>query len=308
MKRLISLVLCVSIWALCMGCSAPSPSHTLSVVATVFPPYDFARQISGGAAQVQMLLPPGGEVHAFEPSLRDMAAIENCDVFIYNGGESDGWVEELLSACDTQGKTVIRMMDCVELLAVGEEQHEHHHGHEHTEEEADEHIWTTPENALGIAQAIAAGMTAQDPDRKAVYEQGFAALEQQLTALGDSYEGLRSHDGRRLVFADRFPFLYLAHAYHLNYVAAFSGCTSNTEADLATLYTLKKAAEQASRVVLYTEFSDGVLAETVAKGVGGTTARLHSCHNVTKTEWEQGVTYVSLMKQNLTVLKEALGL
>ena len=305
MKKIVSIGLCVLMVVL-VGCSAPVPTDILSVVATIFPYYDFACQMGGRFAQVSMLIPPGGEVHGFEPTLQDLVLIENCDVFIYNGGQGDSWVEDLLKNCDTSNKQILRMMDHVALLAAEEEDHDHDHHHSH--EEWDEHIFTTPGNALKMAQEIAKAMTKADETNRENYQKGFETLKGELTALSKSYEVLRSAEPP-LVIADRFPFLYLTHEYNLSYVAAFSGCTANSEGDLKTLYELKRtASENQSGVILCTEFSNGQLAQTVATGIGGRVARWHSCHNVTKDEWEQKVTYVSLMKENLQVLKEALAL
>ncbi len=308
MKRLICLALCL-VLALC-GCTAVTENkEKLQVVTTIFPAYDFARQIGGERAEVTMLLPPGGEVHAYEPSVQDMARIRDCDVFIYNGGEGDGWVEALLTQCDTSDKQVIRMMDHVDLIMTGEDHHQHGHDHAHTHEEADEHIWTTPENAILLTEAIGKGLMMQDPANEGDYQRNLTQLRQQLDELVRDYRVLEQHNHACLVVADRFPFSYMAHGYNLSYVAAFDGCTSNTEASLETVYELTLASrESGSRTILYTEFSDRVLAETVARGVGGTTRLWHSCHNVTKDEWASGVTYVALMKQNLVTLKEALGL
>lgn len=304
MKRWICLGLCLCLAFLC-GCAAPNNTEGLSVVSTIFPYYDFAKEIAGAGGQVTMLLSPGGEVHGFEPTLEDLRAIETCDVFLYNGGEGDGWVEDLLQGMDVSNKQVVRLMDHVELLAVGEE--EHHHHHDHGLEEADEHIFTTPKNALQIAKVICDAMKKADPAQSERFENNYARLQQNLQKLEQDYEGLRQGKGC-LVVADRFPFLYLTQEYHLSYVAAFSGCSSNTEADLKTIYELKTAAQKqgATPIVFCTEFSDQKLANTVAQSLGGQVKVWHSCHNVTQEQWEQQVTYVALMEQNLKEMKEAL--
>ncbi len=305
MRKWMCLGLCL-VLAFFSGCSAPQQEESFSVVSTIFPYYDFARAIAGENGQVTMLLPPGGEVHGFEPTLQDIALIERCDVFLYNGGEGDGWVEDLLKGIDTSQKQVIRLMDHVELLAVGEQ--DHHHDHNHHHEESDEHIFTTPQNALLTAEVICRAMIAGNEEHGEQYEENFNLLKKELLGLQESYEVLRSAENT-LVVADRFPFLYLTQEYSLSYLAAFSGCTANAEVDLKTLQELKTAAEQThSGVVLCTEFSDGRLADTLAQTMGGKVSVWHSCHNVTREEWQQKVTYVALMEQNLTVLKEALGL
>jgi zinc transport system substrate-binding protein len=205
-------------------------------------------------------------------------------------------------------KTVIRLMDHVELLMPGEDHHDHGHHHHHDVHEGDEHIWTTPQNARLLAKAIGKGLMEQDPQNEAAYQLGIAEYTGKLAALEQQYEELKQTPKATLVVADRFPFTYLAHTYEIPYVAAFSGCTSNTEASLATLHTLASAAENSpTGVILHTEFSDGVLADTVASRVEGKTSVWHSCHNVTRQEWEEQVTYISLMEQNYRVLQEALG-
>lgn len=305
MKKMICFVLCIVLSFLC-GCTPVKKQERLSVVATVFPYYDFATQIAGGNAKVTMLLSPGGEVHGYEPTLNDMVLIEQCDVFLYNGGEGDAWVESLLANCDLSQKRVVRLMDMVELLTVGEEHH--HEGHHHEVEEADEHIFTTPENALKIATAIENAMKDADPSHEEQYQENGAELQQELTALSQEYEVLQGAK-KPLVVADRFPFLYLTTRYGLSHFAAFSGCSSNSEADLKTVYELKTALQKAdTKAVLCTEFSDKRLATTLANAVGGTVYVWHSCHNVTKEEWENKVTYVEIMKRNLGVLKEVLTL
>ena len=305
MKRLLCVLL--GLVLLLGGCTAQKEPSRPFIVTTNFPAYDFARQILGERGQVKLLIPLGGEAHGYEPTLQDLAAIQSCDMIVYNGGESDGFMESLLAECDRSNKTVVRMMDCVELIAVGET--DHHHHHERHEHEADEHVWTTPQNGLAVAEKIADGIQRTDPDNKAVYERNFAQLQETLQQLCNDYECLGQATDKPLLVADRFPFVYLTNQYDLDWQAAFSGCTSKTEADLPTVSELiSHGKEHAVSVVLCTEFSDGVLAKTVADGMGAKTAVWHSCHNVTEADFNAGVTYAQLMGRNLLVLKEALGL
>ena len=305
MRKVICFLLCFLLSVLC-GCAPAKKQECLSVVATIFPYYDFASQIARGNATVTMLLSPGGEVHGYEPTLKDLAMIEQCDVFLYNGGQGDAWVETLLSNCDVSQKRVVRLMDAVELLTEGEEHH--HEGHHHGVEEADEHIFTTPENALRIASAIGTAMEQADPSHREQYQKNGENLQRELAELSQEYEVLQGAK-KPLIIADRFPFLYLTSRYKLSHLVAFSGCSSNTEADLKTVYELKNALErEQTKAVLCTEFSDKTLATTLANAVGGKVYLWHSCHNVTKEEWENKVTYMQLMKQNLLMLKEVLAL
>ncbi len=305
MKKCLCIGLCFLLVLLC-GCTPKEKAKSLSVVATIFPYYDFAREIAGEKAEVSMLISPGGEVHGYEPTLEDLTLVQNCDVFLYNGGEGDGWVETLLANCDTSKKQVVRLMDFVELLAVGEEHH--HQDHQHSHEEADEHIFTTPENALLLANAIGNALVKASAENEEYFLNNYKTLQENLLTLKKDYAVLQGAT-LPLIVADRFPFLYVTTQYSLSYVAAFSGCSANTEADLKTVYHLKtQAARQQNPVILCTEFSDGKLANTVAEAVKGKVARLHSCHNVTAGEWEQQVTYIWLMQQNLKVLREVLEL
>ncbi len=305
MKRLLSIIVGLSL--LFCGCAVQTEPARPYVVTTVFPAYDFARRILGGSGQVELLIPLGGEAHGYEPTLQDMAAVKNCDLFIYNGGESDGFAEELLKACDLEKTNVIRLMDHVELLTAGESHHKHNH--DHTREEADEHIWTTPKNALSIAKAIGDGLQRENEVEQSAWEDNLNRLLSDLQALQTEYEILKTPTQKPLLVADRFPFTYLAHEYNLTYHAAFSGCTSNTEVGLSAMgELLEEARTHQIQTVLHTEFSQGDLANRIAEAVNGKTAVWHSCHNVSRKDFEQGVTYVVLMTHNLKVLKEALEL
>ena len=303
MKKRISVFLIFLL--LLSGCAKSTNPAGPLVVTTNFPAYDFARQILGDEGQVVLLIPLGGEAHGYEPTLKDLAMVQSCDVFIYNGGESDAYAEQLLEKCDRNKKTVIRMMDHVELLIAGEEHHEHHH--QHTHHEADEHIWVTPQNALRIANAIGKGLQTAVPNHAEQYEKNSAVLQKGLQMLVEQYEILRKATHKPLLVADRFPFTYLVQEYDLLYYAAFSGCTSNTEVGVSAMSELlEQARTHEVQTVLYTEFSNGNLASHIAKGVGSKTAVWHSCHNVSKQDFENEITYQQLMMNNLDVLKEAL--
>ncbi len=306
MKRLAALVSALAL--LLAGCGGAAPTSQqpgrLRVAATIFPLYDLARRIAGEAAEVTLLLPPGGEAHGFEPSLTTLAAVESADVVLYNGGESDAFVLPLLSAANPAGKTCLRLMDEVPTRAEEDPVSPDHP----TQDEPDEHIWTDPHNAAAMAEAITRTLCAANPARRAEYEAGYAALRGELDDVITAFDALPGGEAPPLLVADRFPFLYMTAARGWRYLAAFSGCTSNTEADLQTLARLIAAARQRARpVVLCTEFSDRRLARAVAEATGGRVATLHSCHNVTLAEYEAGESYCSLMRRNCEILKEALA-
>ncbi len=285
----------------------------ISIVTTIFPPYDFAKRIGGDKVQVTMLLAPGVESHSYEPTPQDIIKISESDLFIYAGGESDAWVEGIMDSLDKKVQT-LTLMDCVETVAEEqvegmEAEEEETHGEKESEEiEYDEHVWTSPRNASLIVEKIADSFCVMDVKNEAEYRSNQKEYQKELEDLDRAYQELTDHAVRKeLVFGDRFPFRYLADAYGLTYYAAFPGCSSETEPSAATIAFLsKKVKEDQIPVVLYLELSNHKIADAIAEATGVETAMLHSCHNVSKDEVEEGVTYLSLMKQNLEVLKGAL--
>lgn len=302
-----------------------SVDHNLSVVSTIFPSYDFARQIAGDNANVTMLLHPGAESHSYEPTPQDIKTIQNCDLFIYTGGENDVWVEEILESMGDEKPTTLKMMDCVETVAEEivegmQDSHNHDedtddHDHEgetddHThEEELDEHVWTSPKNSIKIVQAITQAMSEKDPEHAALYQQNSTNYIQQLEELDTQLRDVvENATNKTVLFGDRFPFRYLADEYGLDYYAAFSGCSTETEASAATVaFLTNKVTELQLPVVFVIELSNGKIADSICEATGAQKLTLYSCHNVTKTQLEEGETYLSLMNQNVESLRIALN-
>ncbi len=275
----------------------------LKVITTNFPPYDFVRQISEGTVIPEMLLSGGQDSHSYEPTAQEMIKISEADIFICTGGESDSWVDEMLSSIESD-VVVIRMLDCVEPLCSEhhhEEDEDHHHEHSH--EEYDEHVWTSPKNAIAIADAISAAMCSADPDNAETYKNGFSSLLEELNALDEELALAADKLTKPLIFGDRFPFLYMAEDYGIEYYAAFSGCSSETEPSAAKMTELIEAAkEHNSEVIYYIEFSTEKVAGTVAEAVGAETRLFHSCHSVSDEDLNNGETYVSLMRRNIEAM------
>ncbi len=306
MKRIIALL--AALLLMC-GCSAGteeiSESQKLSVVVTIFPAYDFARQVFGDTAEVTMLLKPGTESHAYDPTARDIVKIDNCDLFIYNGGESDSWVEGILEAAE--GVKTLRMMDAVE--AVEEERSEGMDEFEEAEGEAeyDEHIWTSPKNAADIVESIRQAAEEIAPENKEVYDAAASGYIEEINALDKELAELLEGESRYFIFGDRFPLLYFFREYGLNYYAAFPGCGSETEPSARTIsFLLDKLEEDSVRTVFYIELSNHKLADTLAEEKGLSAAEFHTCHNITAEDFEAGETYISLMRRNYEMLKEVL--
>ncbi len=327
-QKRFSILILILVLALCCGCSPSaagresttnSGDNQLSIVSTIFPGYDFAREIVGENARVTMLLPPGSESHSFEPTPQDIIAIQNCDVFLYVGGESDTWAKGILDSMDTSHITILSMMDIVDVVEEEikegmEHDHEDHHesNHEgeqdHQDTEYDEHVWTSPINAKAITQALSDALCQLDPSHAPTFRENTAAYLAKLDALDASFRQVVGEGQRKtLIFGDRFPFRYLVDAYGLDYYAAFPGCSSETEANAKTVaFLVNKVKAEGIPVVFYIELSNEKMADTISESTGAKKLLFHSCHNLTKDEVKQGVTYLELMTQNVEHLKEAL--
>lgn len=317
MKKLLPL-LCLLLALSACGPALPEDSGRLQIVAAVFPAYDFARASAGDLADVTLLLPPGAESHSYEPTPADILRVQHCDLFIYLGGESDAWVDTILSAIEPEGE-VLRMVDCVELLEEetvegmqGGHDHEEEHAHEEEAHEhlgevvgMDEHVWTAPLNAAAITRTIGDRLSALDPAHAADYAAGAEAYAARLEELdGDFSAFFDARPDRTIVFGDRFPLLYFAGAYGLDYYAAFPGCGSQTEPSAATVaFLTEKVRAEGLSTVWYIEFSNHLVADGIAEAAGVETARFHTCHNVSKADLEAGATYLSLMRENLEALR-----
>ena len=290
----------------------------LTVVATVFPAYDFARAVGGDLADVQLLLPPGTESHSYEPTPADILAVQDCDLFIYLGGESDTWVETILESVELRGQT-LRMVDCVPLLeeetVEGMESYEEGHDHDHDEAPGlgevvgyDEHVWTSPKNAALITRAVGDKLAELDPVNEETYAANTEAYAAQIEDLdrefADFFAGV---EDRTMVFGDRFPLRYFAEEFNIDYYAAFPGCSTQTEPSAATIaFLTDKVREEQISTVWYIEFSNHLVADSIAESAGVKTAMFHTCHNVSADDLAAGATYVSLMEQNLETLRENL--
>ncbi|MCI8971397.1 MAG: zinc ABC transporter substrate-binding protein [Oscillibacter sp.] len=311
MKRIFPLLCALLLLTACGPALPPEDSGRLQIVAAVFPAYDFARSAAGELADVTLLLPPGAESHSYEPTPADILRVQRCDLFIYLGGESDAWVDTILSAIQPQGE-VLRMIDCVDLL---EEEtvegmqggHDHEEDHDHLGEVVgmDEHVWTAPRNAAAVTRTIGERLAALDPAHAGNYAAGAESYALELEALDWEFAAFFDHlPDRTIVFGDRFPLLYFAEAYDLDYYAAFPGCGAQTEPSAATVaFLTEKVREEQLPAVWYIEFSNHLVADSIAEAAGVETAQFHTCHNVSRADLEAGATYLSLMRANLETLR-----
>ena len=317
--RLMAVILAAGIAAAAVtGCGVKQEEPDdgkLKIVTTIFPQYDFVRAIAGGtgAVNVRMLLSPGEEVHSYEPTPLDIKEIQNCDLFIYVGAENDVWVDRILENMGDKRPETLRLVDLTETVAeesvegmMDEKGHDHE---ESREEEADEHVWTSPVKAAEITEAIAQKMAELDPANADDYLANAQDYEAKILDLDAQFRQIAENAERKiLVFGDRFPIRYFAEGYGLDYFAAFPGCSSESEPSASTLaFLIDKVREEQIPVVFSIEFSNGNIARAICESTGAVQRTYNSCHNVTKEQMENGATYVSLMSENLEMIREALG-
>lgn len=330
-KKIISVISAFAIAAsgVFTGCTSESKPDNgrPSIVTTCFPPYDFARAVTGDSADITMLLCPGAEAHSYEPTPMDILKIQQCDVFIYVGGTGEVWAEEILKSAGSDNMTVIRLMDYTELLEEGEvagaspgghdHSHEHHHDDEdddsgeHNEEHTghyDEHIWTSLKNAALCTEGISEALCGAFPGNREAYEKNASDYIKGLEELDGEFTEMTENAKEELIIVgDRFPFRYLAHDYDLEYFAAFSGCSSESEPGVYTMaFLIDEILEHQTDTIFYLEFSTKRLAQKLCDATGAEMLPLHSCHNVSPEDFASGVTYLDLMRQNMNNLKEAL--
>lgn len=282
------------------------------IVATAFAEYDFSRQIAGDKAEVIMLLSPGEESHTYEPTPGDILKIKECDIFIYGGGESDKWADSILSSVDSD-MHIIKMMDTVELYEEStvegmKTDHNHlDHGHEHSEE-YDEHVWTSPLNAITICEAVCEALCEADGSNAEYYKDNLKKYTDEIKKLdSEIYAFTENAHNNCIVIGDRFPLRYFTERYSLSYYAAFPGCSAQVEANPVTVSFLSnKVKNEEIPVVFKVDLSKGEIAEAISDMTGAKVETLYSCHVISAEDFENGETYISLMRRNFEALKKAL--
>ena len=314
MKKTIAavLLLCLALSLAACGESdtAREEAAPVSIVTTVFPAYDFARQIAGERAEVSLLVPPGAESPSFEPTARDMIRVQECTLFFCNGGESESWLETLLSGTEGGFESVV-MLDCVEALEEEEKEgmQDTHEESAEDETEYDEHVWTSPRNAMAICRAICEKLCAIDPEGEALYRGNCARYCAELEELDAAFRRIvAGAQSDCLIFADRFPVRYFVEEYGLDYFAAFPGCADDTEPSARTVaFLIDRVREKEVPAVLYIEYSNEKMADVICEETGCEKRLFHSCHTVSAADLEAGASYLSLMWDNTVSVKEALG-
>ena len=343
-SKLLTLLMILVMCASCFyGCSSDkkeeNSSKKIKVVATIFPVYDFLREIGGDKIDLTMLMTPGAETHSYEPTPKDMKTVSNADFFAYVGGDSDEWVDKILDGNKNDKMKVVTLMDCVktvdeEHVEGMEEEHdhdhdedvdgkddsdkdkdehdehdEHDHDHDGDEPEQDEHVWTSPKNAIEIVKKLTSELSKVDPDNANYYKENSKNYIKKLEDLDKKFEDAAKNGKRKeIIFGDRFPFRYFVDRYGLKYYAAFPGCSTDTEASASTVaFLTNKVKEDKIPVIFHIELSNNKIAKSIAEATGAKMLQLNAVHNVTKEDFEKGETYLSLMEKNLKPLEEALN-
>lgn len=333
MKRKLAflLMLCFG-WSFFLnscGGTLPKTDDRLQVVCTIFPEYDWARQLTQGVDNVDLtlLVKNGTDLHSYQPSVRDIAMIARADVFCYVGGVSDTWVNDVLDTTENRTAQLVSMAEAAdadeEVLAEGmqaEHEHEHEHEHDHHDDESDsheeppeldEHVWLSLRRAALACTAMKEALCKADPAHEDIYNQNCTDYLQKLQELDSDFTEMTSQAAQdTIVVADRFPFRYLAEDYGLTYYAAFPGCSAETEASFETIVFLSEKVESLHLpCVLVTEGSNSSLAKTILENAGsdGKILTLQSLQAVSQKEIDTGVTYLSKMQENYDVLKQALN-
>lgn len=315
------MMMAVVLVTVLVSCAKKEPANStiqgenekLTVVTTLFPYYDFVRQIAGDKVNNIMLLSPGVDAHSFEPTPANMIDLQKANVFIYNGGEMESWVDQILDATENKDQISLRMMDYVKTV---EEEHKEGMEEEGEEEEGglevpeyDEHIWTSPVNAQKLVEAICETLMEADKANASYYEANTKKYLEELKELDTSFRDVVSQAAfQTMIVGDKFPLRYFVDEYGLDYRAAFNGCTTETEPSADTIaYLINITKEEQVNAIYHMELSNGKIADTISEATGARVLTFHSAHNVTKDEFENGITYLELMRQNVIVLQEGLN-
>lgn len=337
-KKIFGLILAGAV--LITGCTAKTEKKDkgdntkgkLKVVTTIFPEYDITRAIAKDKVDLELMIKPGVDVHSFTPTPQDIKTVQNSDIFVYGGTEHDKWVENLTKSIDMKNKKVVKLVDGIQQLeeeSVDGMKHEHHHddkkedehNHDHKHEKEDEHnhkgeekeldphYWTSPKNAIQMVKTITNALVEKDSDNAEFYKENAENYIKQLEGVDkELHDVVDNAKIKQVVIADRFPFRYLFKDLGLEYRALFSGCSVESTASAGQIKKMVDyVKENKIPVVYHIEMGKGELAETVAKNSGAKVKLLHSIHTVTKEDFDKGITYIDLMKQNVEALKEGLN-
>ncbi len=319
---IIAAVMAVSCLCACSPAANEAGNGKIQIVTTIFPEYDWVMNVLGdnpAEAEVTMLLDNGVDLHSYQPTAADILKISTCDMFIYVGGESDEWVEDALQEATNKDMVVINLLDVLgdsvkeeEVVEGMQEEDEHDHEEEEGETEYDEHVWLSLRNAAILVQNISDSVQSIDPANAETYRNNTASYVEKLNSLDEEYSAAVDNAScKTLLFGDRFPFRYLTDDYGLDYYAAFVGCSAETEASFETITFLsQKVDELGLHAVMTIEGTDHRIADTIVQNTQTKDQQiltLDSMQSTTSRDVQNGITYLSIMEGNLSVLTDALN-
>jgi len=284
----------------------------LNVIVTTFSTYDFVKQVSGDKVNLKLLLEPGVDAHSYEPTASNLINIQESDLFIYIGGKMESWADKVLSSLDTKDTKVICMADYVDTtdeMKIDGAEHEHEHEDEQEHEHGyDEHIWTSPRNAIKMVEKISNVLSELDIENNDLYNKNSNEYILKIKDVQSKIQEIVDNKVRdRIVFGDKMPMQYFINEFGLKVSAAFSGCSTETEPSSSTIaYLVNVIKKENIPVVLYVELNNGKVAQTIANETGAKAMQIQSFHNISKDDFLNGETYISLMNRNLNVIKAAL--
>ena len=325
MKKLFALVLVVCVFVIALtSCGTPAKNgKNITIVTTVFPEYDWVRQILGDYSdgiELILLVQNGTDLHSYQPTVSDMAVLSDCDILIRTGGMSDFWIDDALASAPDKDRIVIELMDLmtkseklIEQSLHHNKEHSHEHDdHGHAEDTHDEHVWLSLKLAARFCQVICDAICEKVPENAEAYLKNCAKYVETLKALDKMYtQNIDQFKEKVLLFADRFPFSYLTHDYGLHCFAAFPGCSAESEASFETIAFLSEQVDRYSLpAVIILENSDQTIAETVIAATDKKNAQIvimNSLQSVTKKDMQNGVTYLEIMTQNLDAILSSLN-
>ena len=318
MKKIVKLIIIIFIITSMInvtGCNKNNKSNKIEIITTNYPEYDFVRAITKNSNNitVRLLLKPGTDIHDFEPTPRDIIDIKKSNMFIYVGGESDDWINNILNDIKLEKTKVIKLMDIVDLkeeeLVEGMESEEEEEEEEEEETEYDEHVWTSPVNATKIIDKISKEIIELDSDNKELYEKNTKEYVEKINEIDSEIRNVVNNSKRKeIIVGDRFPLRYFVDEYNIKYYAAFLGCSEQNEASAKTIsFLINKVKEDKIPVIFHIELSDKKIAKTISDATGSKVLEFNSAHNISQKDFDKGITYVDIMKNNVEVLKEALN-
>lgn len=325
MALLLSIMMCINL----AGCSSTEKKnekekkYKLTIMTTLFPYYDFARAVVGEEKDVcvELLMSPGQDSHSYEPTPADVIAIDHADIFIYNGGSIENWVEEVIGSLDNPSQVRMRMMDYVEVLAEDHENVEEIYGaeyqhndeenshQEHSHEEEDEHIWTSPAYAVTLVLEICDKLCEVMPEKENKFRNNAENYVSRLKNIDRQFKEIVGNaEHKEIIFADKFPLKYFANEYNLKYYAAFPGCSGDTEPSAKTVaFLIDKVKTHGVNGIFYLELSSQATADVICDDTGVKKYQFNSCHNITQKQFDSKVTYIDLMQENVEALRSVLN-